>query len=405
MRYKFMIAFLLITLALSANSIFSFQGMANQYYGNDLYSSGMGDAGINDLFRINTGYRNPSMLASSNIVIFSTAVSSGFQNYYDDNDNSFRDDGFFLPYFTASFPILQHRFGLKYSLLSSGNLDTFSENTLVSDDDEEFAYTEQNSIISNVYQIDLAYAWKNRFLNLGIAGNYYIGHRINYWEFDFEDATLLDSEYERTELFKNPGFTVGISKRLEKFSMGLAYSNPVELKGDITFAYDHPPYEDELASPDFFLEVPAKISAGVTWKFAETFKLHADAHLEMWEDTKSYEENSTKFAAGLSYDPLSGYGKWYESIPLRSGFSYRKLPFQINNSQINELKASFGLSIPLQSPNKRIDLAVEYLTRGDSAEHGFSEDSLMFSIGVTGFDIFSRRPKKIAPRDIPEAEF
>jgi hypothetical protein len=85
MKYKFLAIFLLISMILSANSIFSYYGMANQYLGNDLYSAGMSDAGENDLFRINTSYSNPAILTSSNKVIFSTATSFGKQNYYDDN--------------------------------------------------------------------------------------------------------------------------------------------------------------------------------------------------------------------------------------------------------------------------------------------------------------------------------
>ena len=204
MKYKFLAIFLLISMILSANSIFSYYGMANQYLGNDLYSAGMSDAGKNDLFRINTSYSNPSILTSSNKVIFSTATSFGKQNYYDDNGSSFKDDGFYLPYFTAAFPVLNHRFGLQYSLLYSGNLDTYGTGVFTSEDEEEFSYDTKNSIISNVFKVDLSYALKNRFVNIGIAGNYYLGHRIQYWEYDFENSTLLDSEYEKEELFKNP---------------------------------------------------------------------------------------------------------------------------------------------------------------------------------------------------------
>jgi len=405
MKYKFLAIFLLISALLSANSIFSYHGMANQNFGNDQYSASMSNAGENDLFRINTSYSNPSILASSNKVIFSTAASFGKQNYYDNLSNEFHDDGFNLPYFSAAFPILNHRFGLKYSLVSSGNLDTYGSSSLISVDGEEFNFEEKNSIISNVYQIDLAYALKNRFVNIGISGNYYLGHRIQYWKFDFEDATLLDTEYEKEELFKNPGFTLGLSKRWKSISCGTSYSSKVKLKGDVKLSYNFSDETEIVEEAVYLLEIPAKISAGLSWKFAETFKLHSNLYYQMWADTDSYEKNTATVAVGLSYDPLSGYGKWYESIPLRGGFSYRELPFEINNEPITELQGSFGFSIPLKSLNKRIDLGVSYLTRGDKDLHELSEDSLMFSIGVTGFDIFAKKPKKIAPRDIPIAEF
>lgn len=405
MKHKFTAIFLLLTAILSANSIFSFYGMANQYYGNDAYSNSLGDAAINDLFRINTSYANPSVLASSNKVIFSTAGTFGYQNYKDAQENSFRDDGFYLPYFTAAFPILNHRFGLKFSLLNSGNLKTYNPGSFISEDGEEFIYEEKNSIIANIYELDLAYALKTRFVNFGISGNYYIGHKIKYWEFDFDNSTVIDTEYERRDLFKDPGFTMGLSSRWKKLSVGATYSSAVKLDGSSKFIYAHEPFEEDLNSDDYIMEIPAKISAGLSLKFAETFKIHTAAYYQLWADTDSYDTNTTKFSAGISYDPLSGYGKWYESVPLRVGFSTRQLPFEVNNSKINEMTGTFGFSVPLSSPNKRIDFSVEYLKRGDTDDNGLSEDSLMFTIGVTGFDIFSKKPRKIGHRDIPEAEF
>ncbi len=405
MKNKLITIFLLISAILSANSIFSFDGMPNRKYGNDLYSTGLGDAGINDLFRINTSYENPSMMVSANNVVYSTAISFGYQDYEDADGKTFRADGFYLPYFTAAVPIINHRIGIKYSLMASGNLDTYGESSLILEDETKLEYEEKNSIISNIYKIDFAYAFKNKFVNVGVSGNYYIGHRIHYWGADFEDATLIDSKYEKKELFKNPGFTIGLSKRLARFSLGLSYSSAVHLDGKSTFVYNHVPYEDILDEVDYLFEVPAKLTGGMALKFAESYKISADVHYELWEDTKTYDKNTFKLSAGISYDPLSGYGKWYESIPLRVGVSYRELPFEVNNEAINELKASFGLSLPLESPNKKIDLAVEYITRGDNELNGLSENSIMFSVGITGFDIFSKRYKKIEEKDIPKADF
>ncbi|MCD8481069.1 MAG: hypothetical protein LRZ88_13280 [Candidatus Cloacimonetes bacterium] len=44
------------------------------------------------------------------------------------------------------------------------------------------------------------------------------------------------------------------------------------------------------------------------------------------------------------------------------------------------------------------------LSRGSLEENKLSDRSLMFSIGITGFDIFSKAPDRTAPRDIPIAE-
>ena len=99
MRYRFLIILIIISTSLLGNSIFSFEGMPVQYYGNDVYGLGMGETGSADLFRINPNFTNPSISISTNKVLFSTAVSMGYMWYKDDQGNKFRDDGLYLPSF------------------------------------------------------------------------------------------------------------------------------------------------------------------------------------------------------------------------------------------------------------------------------------------------------------------
>jgi len=149
-------------------------------------------------------------------------------------------------------------------------------------------------------------------------------------------------------------------------------------------------------------EVAPSISGAVTMKFLEKFKASFDIHYDMWEDTDLYNKNTLKAGLGLAYDPLSGYGNWYERIPVRVGGYFRELPFDAN--KIIEQAVMFGSSIPLKSANKKIEFAVQYLTRGNLDDNKLSDRSLMFTFGITGFDIFKKRPKKIEHRDIPKAD-
>jgi len=91
MKFLNIIPIIFCTAFLAANSIFSFDGLPVQYYGNDVYGLGMGESGTGDLFRINTDYLNPSVASTSNQVTFSTAVSLGYIRYKD-KDSSYRAD-------------------------------------------------------------------------------------------------------------------------------------------------------------------------------------------------------------------------------------------------------------------------------------------------------------------------
>ena len=405
MKFKFLLVLLIITPLLAGNSIFSFDGMPLRYYGNDVYGLGMGDTGNSDLHRLNPNFDNPSITVSTNKVLFSTAISLGYFWYQDETDNSFRDDGMYLPFFQLAVPLGNHRVGFNFNSILSGNLENRRETSFITSGGDTLAYSETNRLLSTVYKGDLIYAYKNPILNVGISLNYYLGHRIRYWKLDFSDANYTDTKYEVERLFKNPGYTVGVSKKIGGLSLSAAYSSKAELKGDVKLKYGHQPYADTLSLADNSLfEIPARISGGGTFKFGEKYKIAAEVQYEMWQDTAQYDKNVLKIGAGLGYDPLSGYGTWYERIPLRIGGYLRELPFEKNNEKIMEQALTLGTSILLKSANNKIDLAVQYLRRGSVDLNGIEDSSLMLTIGITGFDIFQKQLKKIEDRDIPKAD-
>ncbi|MFC1898624.1 hypothetical protein ACFLYJ_03525 [Candidatus Cloacimonadota bacterium] len=405
MKYSVLLILTILCSALLGNSVFSFDGMPVKYYGNDVYGLGMGDTGNSDLHRINPNFSNPSIAVSTNKVLFSTAASLGYTWYEDDLGNSFKDDGIFLPFFQVAIPILNHRFAFSFNSVSSGNLENERETEWATSSGDTLSYSETNRLSSNIYKGDLIYAYKNPILNIGASINYYLGHRVRYWKMDFADGNYTDTKYEIEKLFKNPGFTLGASKKIGGLSLSAAYSSAVDLDGDVELKYGHSPYADTLSlADDFLFQIPAKVSGGFTYKFLEKYKLSTEMHYEMWEGTEQYDKNTLKIGAGFAYDPLSGYGSWYERIPLRFGGYMRELPFEKNNEKIIEQALTFGTSIILKSANKKIDLAVQYLTRGDVDANGLNDTSLMFTIGITGFDIFRKQIKKIEDREIPKAD-
>ena len=399
MKYKLLLITALMAALLSGNSVFSFAGIPIQNYGNDTYGRGMGDTGSGDLFRINTDYLNPSVATTSNKVTLSTAVTLGYIQYKDPSGN-YRADGIYFPYFTAAVPIGNHKFAFSFNTFGSGNLEN---EKLVQLDD--FTYDEINRINTSLYKIDLIYALKNKYLNLGFSVNYYLGHRTRYWKADFDDSEMIDSKYEVEKNFKNPGYTAGISRKIGNMSFGFSYISKVDMEGDVIYKYGHPPYADTLLSDtDYGFDMPARYAAGLTIRWKDHLKTSVDVYYDLWEDTEEYDKNTMKIAVGFAYDPLSGYGKWYERIPFRFGGYIRELPFEVNDEKIMEQAINLGTSIPLKSSNKKIDLSVSYLIRGDLDKHELQDNSLLFSIGVTGFDIFSKRVKRTEHREIPRPD-
>lgn len=402
MKIRLVLFALLITTLLSANSVFSFSGMPIQHYGADVYGTGMGDTGSADLFRINPNYTNPSMLANANKVFLSTAITSGYM-WYEDANNKYKDDGLYFPYFSIAVPIGLHRIGFNFNQVASGNLENeISGSTDILDDPLD--YTEVNRLSSSLMKADFAYAYKNKYVNVGMAANFYLGNQVRYWEYNFSNPDYVDAKYELEKNFKNPGYTIGVSKKLENISVGASYSSAVELDGETIFKYNHFPSPETISDEIVEYYVPARFNSAITQKLGKKFKVSVDGFYELWSENDDYTDDAYKLGAGFAYDPLSGYGEWYNNIPYRFGYSIRQLPFEVNENKIMEKSFSFGTSIPLKSSNKKLDLALQYLTRGDIDDHGMQDSSFTISIGITGFDIFSKRRKKTEHRDIPQAD-
>ncbi len=402
-RYCILVGLIIAFGLLGANSIFSTYGFAEQYYNVDTYSIGMGETGYSDLYRFNTGFGNPSLATTCSSVVFSTGVSFGYMNYKDKNGKTFRDDGLFLPYFSVAVPFKNHHLALNFNTVAAGNFTNDVDKTSMFNGDT-LTVNETNRIESNIYRIDLIYALHTDWVNIGAGLNYYTGQRSRYVESDYDDSDFVDAKYETNHFFHSYGWSLGLSKRFSNMSLGLAYSPKIKLEGDTEFNYVFDPYQDELADGSF--ELPERYSLSLTWRYLQKFKFSTDVHYEMWDKTDNDVENlnSAKVSLGIAYDPIYDRGGWYQRLPLRVGVSYRQLPFEVNDSRVTETSVSGGFSVPFKSPGKEIHFGVQYTMRGDKSKHGVEENTLMFTIGTKGFDIFKKRKKSIEHRDIPQPD-
>ncbi|MBM4403302.1 MAG: hypothetical protein FJ042_02780 [Candidatus Cloacimonetes bacterium] len=396
---------ILITLAavlsagtLSAgNSVFSSMGFPYQYYGADAYGLTMGETGLADVFRKNTGYANPAMHNLSNKMLISTGLMFGYSYYEMANGEGagYTDNSLDLPFFSISAPFRKHRLGLQFNSYASGNL----RNELRID---SLGIVEKHEFDKYIYRADVVYSYNLGRLKLGISGNYLFGHDDHYFTQEGQFGVFNTKEILRRN-FKNPTVTAGILTHWERWSMGAYYTAGTVLKGDLVRSSIH---ETESAE-DYEYELPPHIAAGVTVIPVPTVKISADIHYDPWStvDENRY-ENSYRIAIGVAYEPVWEIGSSaLSAVPWRMGASYRRLPFHDKDSNtIAEYSVSCGMSLPLSRDANQIDLGFIALRRGALSSNTLQETSLMFVVGITGFDILTREPTRTAPRYIPKAE-
>jgi len=393
---------------LHANSVFLFNGPVDLLVNRDTHGEGMGGTGSGDLFRINTSLVNPAMSTTINRVYFSTALSMGNIRYRDREGNSFRDDQVYLPYFNLIVPIhRRHRIGFTYHTISSGNLEL--EALL----DTEFGRTKEEHRASfSLYNAGFFYANANDIVNIGIGLNFILGHQTQFFKQEYE-LDYMSSGFETDHSFRNTTFNIGLARAFDRFSAGVAYSLPVDLKGDKSYRTNT---LNEVVK-DAIYEYPATFTFGLTYRAHAAIHFSTDVDYQLWEDTNNFDNavNALRVGLGVSWSGDNRSRNFFARMPLRAGVSFRNLPFEENNHRggfepldhssayhkIYETAYHFGLSFPLRRQDSYLDFALQIFNRGDADKHRYEENGFLLTIGTQGFDIFRRPLNRKAPREIP----
>jgi len=384
----------------AGNSIFSYYGAPCQNFGNDIYGMTMGDVGVSDVFRKNTGYGNPAILGTTTKTLFSSGLLFGWTGYssnYSNIKRTYKDNSLDFPFFSVAVPYNAHHFGFQFNSLASG----VAKNQLTSVVDS-VTITETQSVDNYLYRADLLYAYSLKHINVGVGLNYYFGHDIRRFYQDSGYGIFNTSE-KLEQNYKNPSATVGFTADYQNTSVGAYFTKGCTLKGESTRSSIHE--TENLGKIEHI--IPNHIAVGLTRKMMNEYKVSSDLQIDLWgmENQAEYTKYSWKIGIGLAHEPADNTRKTLVGqMPKRIGFSYRLLPFEINNNTVTETALTCGLTIPIKNSNNRLDFGFQYLMRGNIDKHNLQDRSLMFMVGLTGFDVISHENKRTAPRDIPEVE-
>lgn len=387
---------------LAGNSIFSFEGTPCQNYGNDIYGMSMGDVGISDVFRQNTGYGNPAILGNAKQTLFSTGLQMGWTQYTSQaiSKQSFRDNSLDFPFFSMAFPYRNHRLGFQFNSVASGEVQKQLSYYSVA----EITVLEEQLINRYIYSADIIYAYHYKWLNLGTGLNYYLGHDNHEFRIIWpENSGYINTRELLRNSYKQATMNIGFTATWENLSIGAVYNPEVILKGTAIRNSIHE--EEKLGKVEYPLA--SHLGMGITAKLMGQYKVSSDLHYEMWANTASTTNthNSLKIGVGLAQEPAAGSGKsWVGKMPKRLGFSYRTLPFEIDNQAVTETAITGGFTLPVKDNNNRLDIGVQYFIRGNVDDHNLQDKGLMLMFGITGFDLLTRDYKRTAPRDIPVVE-
>lgn len=180
-----------------------------------------------------------------------------------------------------------------------------------------------------------------------------------------------------------------IAPALAPFAVGLSLTTRGILTTTHRYTYTYTDQRDTSLETTDRLVVPVAIGVGIAYRPTERLLLAADLATQAWAQS-SYRgktpdgiRNSMLVGVGLERVPAREQGMpLFDRIAYRLGFVYHQTYYQPNGQPIDAWSATAGLGIPL-SADTRLNLAVEYGSRGTTSNNLIKDTILRFSASLT----------------------
>jgi len=247
-------------------------------------------------------------------------------------------------------------------------------------------------------------------MTIGGTLDYYFGNINYYSRVNFEGDANFDSEYKRTYSPYSIGGTFGFIspdlsgimglEKIQDLRFGFAAGYISEMNADTILEYSSSLFSDTLGSGIIKIDIPLRLSAGLSFVLDKNYLFMFDFLHQSWEDYKfngaanSNLGNATKISAGFEYKPERQPGNsFWEQIIFRAGVSYEDLPYVVRGTKIKEYSVSGGFSLPITFENT-LDLGIQYASRGTRDNGLVKEDRFRVSLGISLGDIWFIRQEK-----------
>jgi len=387
------------------SSPYSFFGIGDQAKLKTVEEVAMGQMGgvLDSEFQLS--FTNPASYGS---LLWTTYVFSGGNktNKVDDGENVQTSSAASLTYIALGIPIsgnqglaagLQLNTAVGYSLLEQ-----------LYDDNGDLNETNLLSGNGGTSRLFLGYGYKFPFnLNLGAEVAYIFGGITNTitnrrldTQFGTEHKTRSDvkglsykfgAQYTidiPNDMHIKLGTTFNFEYELEDIGSQYVYSIDNSGEGSI-FPKDsitRLDYEGTITYP-----LQTVLSAGVGKKnkwFAGaeyTFANGVDFDSEIYNENANYDYvNSSSLSVGGYFTPrFNSIASYWQRVTYRAGFAYKNLGLVVNDTEIDDIGISFGVSLPLGLKISNFNLGFELGKRGTTENNLIKENYYNFRLSIS----------------------
>lgn len=373
----------------------------------------MGGTGIAmpNLYNINN--MNPALISMSRLTSFEVGFL-GENRRVETPSLSQNSGGFSLGYLVFSFPIISGKWSTSVGLMPYSYVN--------------YNVKDQQNVIDTEGQVGYSFRgkggidaihWSNGFL---LFKSLAVGAKITYHFGSIIDETVLQiidetntigynsALYERTK-FSGLNYELGAAYRLKikeenHFTLGVVYEQGTDIKSFRHERLERRNPNDEILQTDTILHnvqgttfLPPRMGVGISYENDMNWMIGVDLSMQDWSLYEDFDggsdflTNSYRGSVGLEFVPdRMSITSYINRIIYRTGLSYEKTPYKVNDVHIDQFGINFGVSLPV-SRASLLNLGLQYGQRGQKENGMIKESFIKFVVGISFNDIwFIRRP-------------
>ena len=389
----------------TSSSPYSFFGIGDQAKLKTVEEIAMGEMGgvLNSEYQLS--FTNPASYGS---LLWTTYVFAGGNKVtkIDDGDNSQTSSAAALSYIAIGIPISGNQ-GLAFGI----QLNTAVGYSLLEQlYDDEGEVNEINSLTGDggTNRAFLGYGYKFPFnLNLGVEVAYIFGNISNNI-LNRRYGVQLATKYTTISYVKGFTYKLGAQYTFDmsnnmnvKVGATIDFENNLRDNGN-QYLYLIDNVSDVLEIPrdtiissayEGSIKYPLKtvLSAGIgqnnKWFVGAeyTFRKAIEFDGRIYDESARYEyANSSVLSVGGFFTPkFNSIASYWNRVTYRAGFSYKNLGLIINNTEIDDIGISFGLSFPMGLKISNFNLGVELGKRGTTENNLIKENYYNFRLSIS----------------------
>lgn len=399
MKSKFwlILFFTVQSLGLYAQSVstspYSIYGLGSLYETNFGPISAIGSSGIALPTSSFINSRNPASLGyiGKNSFFFDTGLK-GIETSYENETSSEKRNNFQFSHIAIAFPI-NSRSGFSASLKPYSSASYIISNYQLPIDNSNEYYYLNSASYGGLNTCHLSYGYKIlKGITLGLTTSFYFGNITNNKNFIIANSV---TNINKKSYYNGMRLSLGNQIKIDStFNIGLTMELPSQIKGSKTQSVstinetETQYIENNEASDvtDYYL--PFEYGVGISKSFFKKFNLTLDYEKSLWKNTNQssvYGEykNQDKYALGLSYVKKEQSYKYADKIHYYTGFNYDTGFLSINNKNVNNMRFSIGVGLPLEFTKSALNINYSYGIKGTVGNDLIRENYHMIGLNLS----------------------